>query len=143
MTYPPVIFTGIWPCFFIAALRMPQEVSAKVKNGLMTLQTGESKNGGGKIMADRWAQFRFVGDGQTPSWAVSEDHHWWVLTLEGAGCLPGRVKIDVMPSRHDGELAIDASLEFLDRLRERRVPKFIECPDALMALCVKAAIRQR
>ena len=117
----------------------------------MTLQTGESKNGGGKIMADRWADFRFLGDGQTPSWAVHESHYWWVLTLNGPiehdGMIDienmGRAKIDVMPSRHDMGLAIDASLEFLDRLRERRVPKFIECPDGLMALCVKAALRQR
>lgn len=124
---------------------MPWEVSVKVKNGLMTSQTGGSKNGGGK-MADLWADFRFLQDGQTPSWSVSEWNHWWVLDVKETGCLSGRLvrrtRISMMPSRHDMNLAIDASLEFLDRLRERRVPKFIDSPDALMSLCVKAAIRQ-
>lgn len=128
---------------------MPQEASVKVKNGLTTSQIGESRKDGGKV-ADAWADFRFLKNGQTPSWSVSEDKRWWVLALSGPiehGMVDirnmERAKIDVMPSRHSGELAIDASLEFLDRLREGRVPKFIECPDGLMALCVKAAIRQR
>ena len=127
----------IWFPFFIAAGQMPWEVSVKVKNGLMISQTGGSKNDGGK-MVDVWTDFRFLQDGKTPSWAIAETDHWWVLHLKGTG----QAKIPVMPSRHDMNLAVDASLEFLDRLWDRRVPKFIDSPDALMSLCVKAAIRQ-
>lgn len=114
----------------------------------MTSQTGGSKNAGGKTV-DAWADFRFMQEGQSPLWDVVERDHWWVLILSGPreyGMVDlknmERVSIRVMPSERDTNLAIDASLEFLDRLWERRVPKFIDSPDALMSFCVKAAIRQ-
>ena len=107
----------------------------------MTLQTGELKNDGGKIMPDAWLDLRFLQGDETPSWDIVEKNRWWVLTMEGG--VSKQAQIAIMPTRHSRELAIDASLEFLDRLRERRVPKFIDSPDGLMAFCVKAAIRQR
>lgn len=115
----------------------------KVKNGLTTLRTGGSKNDGGKAV-DPWVDFRFLQDGQTPVWSVTENDGWWVLNLKDVSTSgEWSVKILVMPSTHAAELAWDATLEFLDRLRERRVPRFIDSPDSLMSFCVKAAVRQR
>ncbi|KKM67156.1 hypothetical protein LCGC14_1473980 [marine sediment metagenome] len=149
MRHPLNSLIGIWSCTFIAAGLTPQEVSAKVKNGLMTSQIGVLRYDGGKV-DDLWTDFRFLQDGQTPLWEINEHGRWWVLILSGPKEHDmvdmknmGRARITIMPSTHFRELAVDAGLEFLDRLRERRVPKFIDTPDALMALCAKAAIRQR
>ena len=111
----------------------------KVKNGLTISQTGGSRNAGGK-MSDQWLDLRFLQGGISPSWEVEEQNRWWVLLLEGG--VSKQAQIAIMPSTHPREIAIDAGLEFVDRLWERRVPKFIDSPDDLMSLCVKAAIRQ-
>lgn len=51
--------------------------------------------------------------------------------------------IAIMPSTFPWELAVDAFLDFRDRLREGRIPRAITEPADLMDICVSAARRQR
>jgi len=51
--------------------------------------------------------------------------------------------IQIMPTSFPEELAIDALLEFIDRLREGRIPRGVTDPEEMMGLAVSAARRQR
>jgi hypothetical protein len=51
--------------------------------------------------------------------------------------------VAIMPSSFPWELAVDALLDFMDRLRTFRVPVGIDTPRALMNLCVAAARKRR
>lgn len=51
--------------------------------------------------------------------------------------------IQIMPSSFPRELAIDALLDFMDRLRTFRVPAGVDSPRTLMDICVSSARRQR
>lgn len=87
------------------------------------------------------------------SWEVKEDKGRWIgrLGYLDAHSMNGIVVggtykdgfIDIMPSSFDYCLAIDAFLDFRDRLRTGWVPKDCTEPSTLMALAVKSARRQR
>lgn len=77
-------------------------------------------------------------------WAVYEYQGMWVGAI---GLLtPPTVStgfIKIMQASFPYELAVDALLDFMDRLRTGRVPLGLEEPAELMELCVTAARRQR
>lgn len=69
-------------------------------------------------------------------WEVKERHGFWMGRVNQWGW------ITVMPSSHPEDLATDALLDFMSRLREGRISGCTE-PADLMAICVGAACRQR
>lgn len=81
-------------------------------------------------------------------WDVVEDGNYWVGSFLVGPCIDcefcdDRRFVSIMPSRFARELAIDALLDFMDRLRTGRVPQGMTDPDDLMEVCVSAARRQR
>jgi hypothetical protein len=68
----------------------------------------------------------------------------WMLKLawQMASFSIDELYIQVMPTSQPWELAVDAALDFIDRLNEGRVRKYAD-PWALMSDCVSAARRQR
>jgi hypothetical protein len=88
-------------------------------------------------------------------WDVLEKEGVWIGRLglpqtETGRFIPPELKehrpqrfVAIMPSSFPWELAVDALLDFMDRLRTFRVPAGIDTPRALMDLCVSAARRQR
>lgn len=51
--------------------------------------------------------------------------------------------IDICIESVPWEVAVDAALEFLDRLRTGAIPKAVEDPNELMSMCFRNARRQR
>lgn len=84
------------------------------------------------------------------TWNVFLDHATpkhpgaWVLEffLRPLGTVSEKRMIDVGPITLSWEQAVDASLEFLDRLRTGAIPKSIDDPRELMEMCVRNMRRQ-
>jgi hypothetical protein len=110
-----------------------------------------SNAAGGKIETMR-------ARGTLGDWEVFEDpktqHHpgAWVLaflapTFNRRGDVVGAevVFIDICPPTptFDYPLAVDAALEFIDRLRSGAIPRTIEDPKELMEMAFRNARRQR
>lgn len=79
------------------------------------------------------------------SWEVTEEGEGkkavWMLKIE---CYLGIRRIVICGvDRTPWELAVDAALDWIDRLREGRIPRDLNDPHTLMAICVSAARRQR
>lgn len=70
-------------------------------------------------------------------WDVIEDGGNWYARIGDHGY------IYVMKATAPETLAIDATLEFLDKLRTRSFPRNITHPAQIMKFCVSAARRQR
>lgn len=51
--------------------------------------------------------------------------------------------VDILPASYPYELAVDALLDFMDRLRTGLIPRDATEPGEIMALAVQAARRQR
>lgn len=51
--------------------------------------------------------------------------------------------IDICLGTVPWEVAVDAALEFLDRLRTGAIPKSVDDPNELMSMCFRNARRQR
>lgn len=68
----------------------------------------------------------------------------WMLSFlpDDSGRIDSR-HINIMSTTFPWELAVDAALDFMDRLNERRIPRDVTEPEELMAMCVQAARRQR
>lgn len=81
-------------------------------------------------------------------WKVVEHEGYWIgvilseTPMHCKYCEPPRY-VAIMPSSFPWELAVDALLDFMDRLRTFRVPAGVDSPRALMDICVSAARRQR
>lgn len=74
------------------------------------------------------------------NWDVIEKANMWMLRV---GTPDGGDRfINVMPTSSSWEQAVDAALDFIDRLRNGRVRDFND-PWSLMSSCVSAARRQR
>lgn len=80
-------------------------------------------------------------------WDVVEHKGFWIGQLSlVSGTLPFQVDdrwVAVMASSFPWELAVDAFLDFMDRLRSGRLPAGVDSPGELMDICVSAARRQR
>lgn len=70
-------------------------------------------------------------------WDVTEVEGAWVARIGSHGFI--RVTSISAPY----EVAVDAVLEFLDKLRERSFPRNVTDPSQIMKFCVKQARRQR
>lgn len=89
------------------------------------------------------------------NWAVLEHKGFWIgrlsVSFQGYGldslkrdlAAVGDRFVAIMPSSFAEELAIDAFLDFCDRLRSGTLPRGVEDPKELMDICVSAARRQR
>lgn len=70
-------------------------------------------------------------------WDVTQEGEDWIARIGDHGY------IRVMKATAPETLAIDATLEFLDKLRTRSFPRHITDPKQIMQFCVKRARRQR
>jgi len=69
-------------------------------------------------------------------WDVTESSGVWVARIGGR-------YIRVMSATAPWEMAVDATLEFIDKLRERTFPRHVTDPAEIMRFCVKRTRRQR
>lgn len=74
-------------------------------------------------------------DPQTPKYPAT-----WFLVFTVAGVTR---YIDICLGTVPWEVAVDAGLEFLDRLRTGAIPKAVDDPNELMSMCFRNARRQR
>lgn len=96
-------------------------------NGMTRFPTGESRSGGGKFDTE---------------WVVQKHRGWWIGSFSTPFDIE-RVFIAIMPAHDPWELAVDAFLDFIDRLREGRIPRDVTEPLELMDMCCYASRRQR
>jgi hypothetical protein len=99
------------------------------KIGLTGFPTGESRNGGGREFDTQWH--------------VEKYRSWWIGSFVTPFTGDDRLFIAIMPAHEPWELAVDSFLDFIDRLREGRIPRDIETPIALIEMTNQAARRQR
>lgn len=79
-------------------------------------------------------------------WDITKSNGWWIGCIRWGSEDSAREYtgfIAIIPDHDPLELATDALLDFIDRLRERRIPRDVEDPITLMDMCVWAARRQR
>lgn len=70
-------------------------------------------------------------------WDVTEHKGEWVARVGDHGY------ISVLPSTIAWEVAVDALLEFLDKLRTRSFPRGVTDPKEIMKFCARRARRYR
>lgn len=96
-------------------------------NGMTRFPTGGSRSDGGRFEVD---------------WNVTKYRGWWVGAFTNPFDSEWRY-VAIMPAHDPWELAVDAFLDFIDRLREGRIPRDVTEPLELMDMAVYAAKRQR
>ena len=105
-----------------------------LRNGLKKFPIGVSKRNGGTCFIEPYGN----------SWEVREYKGWWIGRL--SWYIKGEESVGfiaICQTRDRFELAVDAFLDFIDRLRESRIPRTVEEPATLMDMCMWSARRQR
>lgn len=115
---------------FSEDLRMPLATTLSERTGGTKFPTGESKRNGGTFDTE---------------WEVKKHKGWWIGSFVSPFIVEvgDRHFVAVMPAHDPWELAVDAFLDFIDRLREGRIPRDVTEPLVLMDMCCYAARRQR
>ena len=81
-----------------------------------------------------------------PPFGYEYFHRWDVVNLNGYWIALIGPHYHVSVSKIDRipwEIAVDATLDFMDRCRTRRVPRGVTDPKELMSICLRASRRQR